>query len=287
MSAATTREIAHRDADEWSAALRIIDADPVVNCFIAARVERHRDAHTAPDQWRLGGELWIHERDGEIDALCYSGANLVPIGIRDPETAEDVAAFAARKGRRCSSIVGPVEAVHWMWDHLESRWGQARVVRELQPLMVIDTAPSIQGDPRVRRLEPVELDLVFPAAVAMFTEEIGVSPLASDGGRAYRSRVAELLAGGRSFGIVENGRILFKAELGAVTAEVSQVQGVWVDPELRGQGIGTAGMASVVTLAREIAPTVSLYVNHFNTAAIRAYERVGFSTVGAFASVLF
>jgi predicted GNAT family acetyltransferase len=32
---------------------------------------------------------------------------------------------------------------------------------------------------------------------------------------------------------------------------------------------------------------VSLYVNGFNTRAIRTYERVGFRQVGTFATVLF
>lgn len=287
MRSAATREISHRDPEEWRAALRIIDADPISNCFIASRVERHRAADTAPDPWRLGGDLWVHERDGAIDAIAYSGANLVPIGVEDPQTAADIAKFAARRGRRCSSIVGPADAVHWMWEHLAGVWGPARTVRDVQPLMTIDRDPAIPGDPRVRPFEPVELDLLFPASVAMFTEEIGVSPLINDGGRAYRSRVAELLAGGRSFGIIESGRVVFKAEIGALTHQVSQIQGVWVDPELRGQGIGTAGMASVVMLARQLAPVVTLYVNEFNTAAIRCYERVGFATNGAFASVLF
>jgi predicted GNAT family acetyltransferase len=47
-------------------------------------------------------------------------------------------------------------------------------------------------------------------------------------------------------------------------------------------------MAAVVEAARrDIAPIVSLYVNDFNVAARRSYERVGFREVGTFASVLF
>jgi predicted GNAT family acetyltransferase len=47
-------------------------------------------------------------------------------------------------------------------------------------------------------------------------------------------------------------------------------------------------MASVVTMAREqIASTVSLYVNSYNTAARKAYRTVGFDESGAFATVLF
>jgi predicted GNAT family acetyltransferase len=47
-------------------------------------------------------------------------------------------------------------------------------------------------------------------------------------------------------------------------------------------------MAAVVRAAQaSIAPVVSLYVNDFNIAARRSYERVGFREVGTFASVLF
>ena len=81
---------------------------------------------------------------------------------------------------------------------------------------------------------------------------------------------------------------MFKAEIGAATAEVCQVQGVWVHPSLRGQGLGAAGTAAVVEPARaSVAPVVSLYVNDYNVAARRTYERVGFRQVGTFASVLF
>jgi predicted GNAT family acetyltransferase len=100
--------------------------------------------------------------------------------------------------------------------------------------------------------------------------------------------VEELVALGRAFARIEDGRVVFKAEIGAATSEVCQVQGVWVQPSLRGQGMGTAGTASVVNLAREdVAPVVSLYVNDYNRSARASYERVGFRQVGTFASVLF
>jgi predicted GNAT family acetyltransferase len=122
----------------------------------------------------------------------------------------------------------------------------------------------------------------------MFTEEVGVSPLLGDGGALYRARVAELIGQGRAYARIEDGRVLFKAEIGAATTASCQVQGVWVDPALRGRGLGTAGTASVVELARaQVAPAVSLYVNDFNTAARRSYEKVGFVQAGVCASVLF
>jgi predicted GNAT family acetyltransferase len=133
-----------------------------------------------------------------------------------------------------------------------------------------------------------ELDTLLPAAVAMFTEEIGVSPLRIDGGAGYRARLSELVRAGRALAWIEDGRVVFKAEIGAVSRAVCQVQGVWVAPEHRGRGIGAAGTAAVVEYARStLAPVVSLYVNDYNAAALAAYRRVGLREVGQFSSVLF
>ena len=79
--------------------------------------------------------------------------------------------------------------------------------------------------------------------------------------------------------------VLFKADLGSVSGSVCQVQGVWLDPELRGRGMAPAAMAAVVTLARTVVPTVSLYVNDYNHAARATYDRVGFTQVGEFATI--
>jgi predicted GNAT family acetyltransferase len=63
---------------------------------------------------------------------------------------------------------------------------------------------------------------------------------------------------------------------------------VYVDPELRGQGLAAAGMATVVaTCLREIAPAVSLYVNAHNTAACAAYARAGFEQTDTFSTIMF
>ena len=99
-------------------------------------------------------------------------------------------------------------------------------------------------------MRPAELETLLPAAVAMFTEEVGVSPLRVDGGAGYRARVAELVRAGQSLAWIEHGEVLFKAEIGAVSRAACQVQGVWVAPAHRGRGIGTAGTAAVVEYAR-------------------------------------
>jgi predicted GNAT family acetyltransferase len=275
-----------------TAALRVLDAhdlgrvedllarDPIVNVFVASRVR------CGPDPWRMGGELWGWTVDGRLEALCFAGANLVPVEA-GPEAIQAFADRARRQGRRCSSIVGPTEMVEPLWHLLEPAWGPARTVRSRQPFMAIDEDPRVEPDPLVRRVLPEELDLLYPASVAMFTEEVGISPVQGDP-QAYRTRVGELIESGRAFARIEDGRVLFKAEVGAVTDQACQIQGVWVDPGERGRGLSGPGTAAVVAAARrDFAPVVTLYVNDFNTAARRAYAHVGFHDLATFSSVLF
>ncbi|HEY8480741.1 MAG TPA: GNAT family N-acetyltransferase [Spirillospora sp.] len=263
-------------------ALAILDADPVSNVFVSSRV------HAAGlDPRRLGAQMWGYLQDGRLVSLCYSGANLIPVAA-GPEAIRAFAERARSQGRRCSSIVGPVDAVAELWEILAPYWGPARAVRANQPVMATSTIPDVPPDPGVRRVRMEEFDIVYPACVEMFTEEVGVSPNSGDGGVLYRARVAELIREGRAFARIEDGRVVFKAELGAVTPRACQVQGVWVPPDLRGQGRSVAGMSAVVREAlRNFAPTVSLYVNDYNTRARAAYRRVGLTEVGAFMSVLF
>lgn len=264
------------------AAEELLRADPVTNCFMDARVRS-----AGVDPWRLGGDMWGYFDDDRLASLVYAGANLVPVAT----TPASRAAFADRlrpMPRRCSSFVGPAEEVLDLWRLLAPAWGPAREVRPEQPLLVMDTDPQLDGDPLVRCADMSELDLVVPACIDMFTEEVGVSPVRGGAGTAYRGRIEELVRSGRSFVRIVDGRIQFKAEVGASTPEACQVQGVWVAPELRGRGLSEPALAQVVRLARStIAPVVSLYVNSFNTAALQAYAAVGFRPYGQFATVLF
>ncbi|MFF3764810.1 GNAT family N-acetyltransferase [Streptomyces sp. NPDC001922] len=268
---------------ELDAALAVLDRDPVANAFVAARVQV-----AGLDPWRLGGEMWGWYSEGRLESLCYAGANLVPV-CAGPEAVRGFADRARRAGRRCSSIVGPAGPTAQLWSLLEPSWGPAREVRSHQPLMVTSALPAeVAPDPLVRRIRKDEMDIVMPACVAMFTEEVGVSPLAGDGGLLYQARIAELVTAGRSFARVEDGKVVFKAEIGAATAKACQIQGVWVAPEYRGRGLSEIGMAAVLQFAlKDIAPVASLYVNDYNHTARAAYRRVGFEEAGAFMSVLF
>lgn len=264
-----------RDA---AAVWRVLDDDPVGTCMVAARVADH-----GVDPHSLGGELWT--RRGVKESLCYAGANLIPLR----GAAADLNAFADKAmstARRCSSLVGRAELVLPLWQRLENSWGPARDVRDSQPLMALRTMPSCPVDAQVRQVRRDELDAYLVAAVDMFIGEVGVDPRLGDGGRGYRRRVANLIGAGRAWARFENGRVVFKAEVGSQSPAVGQIQGVWVHPERRGHGLGAAGTAMLAGVIVGTGRIASLYVNEFNLVARATYERVGFTQVGSFATVL-
>lgn len=260
-------------------ALQVCAEDPVTNVFVAARILESGLAGTR-------GPLFGYEAGGER-ALCWCSANVVPVEA----SSRAIGALASKVVRRrtwASSLFGPADQVMDLWSRLSRSWGQPREIRANQLVMTIDSAPDPGPgvDRAVRPARPDELDLVVPAATAMFTEEIGYPPY-QGGGMAYRRGVAGLIERGHTLVRVEDGEVVFKADLGSVALGVAQVQGVWVHPGWRGQGLAAPAMAAVVEhTRREVASTVTLYVNDFNEPAVRTYRRVGMRRTGTFATIL-
>ena len=260
----------------------LLAADPVRNVVVD-----YRSRLTRMDPRWMGGEMWGYYEEGQLHSVCHSAANLIP-AMSTGAALHRFAERALERGPRCSAIVGESSDVEALWAELAPHWPTPREVRTEQPHLEIGSAPLVAPDPAVRRTTPDELETLYPASVAMHVEEVGVSPETNGGGPAFRAGVQQAIAAGRSFSRIEDGRVVFKADLAAVTPHACQVQGVWVDPERRGEGIGTAGMAAVVDIAlREVAPVVSLYANSYNTSALRTYDKVGFERTATFSTILF
>ncbi|MEO5313457.1 GNAT family N-acetyltransferase [Pseudarthrobacter sp. CC12] len=264
-------------------ALRLLaQRDPVTNVFILSHL---RATGTAAPTSGGAGVIGVFD-DGILTGACWAGANLVPVQL-DPALAPLVAEAANTSGRRYASAFGPADAVLALHTQLAGLGHRAHEVRDDQPLMVIEGPALVQPNPGLALGNLADFDRILPACAAMFEEEVGYSPYL--GGREFYSRRVEgLIRQGHSMvHLNDQGDVVFKAELGAVTDHVTQVQGVWMNPVFRGQGLSAGYMSAVVEKAQQLAPVTSLYVNGFNTRARSTYERVGFRQVGTFATVLF
>lgn len=269
-----SRPIRRLTADEFPGALAFLRRSPIPTLLTQVNLESPVRSY--------GYAIGVFDSD-ELTGVIWHGANLIPWGIRDDQR-DAVVNYLSRRERICTSLVGPDYEVMPLWESLSEVWGPASDIRSRQPLMALTSCPKIPGDPDVRLATYQDFDAVFPAAVAMYTEEVGYDPTMY--GPGYARRVRQLVCQGHTFVKYLDGELVFKADVGALSGGIAQIQGVWTAPHLRGRGIATRAMASVVTQLRHtIAPTVSLYVNDYNQAALAVYRKVGFAEVGQFATV--
>jgi hypothetical protein len=124
------------------------------------------------------------------------------------------------------------------------------------------------------------------AAAEAYREEAGVDAYARDPA-LFEWRTKAQIEEGRSWLWTEGEHILFKAEASAWTPEAVQLQQVWVEPELRGQGYGKRGLADLCRLLLETTPTVCLFVRPENAPAIALYEGTGMRRTITYRSLIF
>jgi uncharacterized protein len=289
----STRSARHDDAAsdgvrlltqaDTAAVRALVAQDPVTHAFVDSQLATTGTVASRSTALYLG-RFDEHER---LVAACWVGSNVVPVCF-DEESGAAFGRALLKQRRRFASVFGPAEAVRGIWSELAHGRQRAFDIREHQPLMAMTAPPAASLRAHVvRKAWPHDYDRLLPACAAMFEEELGYSPL-TQGEAQYRARVDWLIRAGHALVETDHtGRILFKAELGVVTPSATQIQGVWMNPDVRGLGLAASRMADVAALALELAPTVSLYVNDYNTRALATYERVGFQHIGEFATVLF
>ncbi len=237
----------------------------------------------------LPGTLYLApDPDPRAFALC--GASITVLG----DDLEPLLPVVRRAARRCSSLVGPAEVMARLWPQVRPSFPPARSVRLHQPVLVwpgeaMDTAVTpLSGPLQVAQL--ADTPAVVAAAVAMYTEEMGYDPRRF--GQGYERHIAALVRQGRVYMWrdyeVPGHPVIFTANIGAVAPPSAEIHGVYTAPAYRGQGIATRAMAAIVEHIRSLWNlTPVLYVNDFNRAARRCYQRVGFTSVGELATVIF
>ena len=123
-------------------------------------------------------------------------------------------------------------------------------------------------------LEPADLEAVTELDRLCFPPEVAFSP------DMFRECLKSDLC--RCFGIKENGALTAFAVLSYPAPEILNIVTIDVHPEKRRQGMGDALMREVTRIARQDkAARIALQVAVDNQAAIKLYEKHGFSVRGA------
>jgi len=212
-------------------------------------------------------------RHGQLEGVALIGhATLM-------ETTTDRALQAfAEIAQQCSAthmIMGEQQRIDEFWNHYAEGGQEMRLAcREL----LFELRWPIQVQEQVTGLRPAtsaDLELVMTVQAPMAFAESGVNPLDKDP-EGFRQRCARRIEQGRSWVLVENGSLIFKAEVVSDTPEVMYLEGVWLNPDERGKGRGLRCMSQLARNLLSPSQSLCLFVNETNTAAQLFYKRAGY-----------
>lgn len=195
------------------------------------------------------------------------------------ETNSDAALAAfARLARECTDafvVLGEEQKIdRFMSTYSPETLQSPRISREL----LFEQRSRVECDaviPNLRRATLDETDLIVPIHAQMAFEESGVNPLDVDAA-GFRARCARRIQQGRAWVCVENGRLLFKADVITDLATVNYLEGIYVRPENRGQGLASACTRQLTNILLSQTKSVCLLTKEDDLAAQACYLKAGY-----------
>jgi ribosomal protein S18 acetylase RimI-like enzyme len=217
---------------------------------------------------------------GLTAAVLVVGRRLA-VAVGESAAGPTLAAAVARSPALPRVITGPRELVDRFWDVLSPSAGPARVVHAQRAMTLDSRSLRYFAEPTLVPASELDVAELLAASEAMFEEETG---LAVDVGQRdeLRHTVESRVAASRTWVLRDpvDGRLLFKASIAARSMRAAQLEGVWVPPEARRRGIARRAVSELCR--RELAEVarLTLFVNEENAAALRLYQRIGFTDAG-------
>lgn len=250
-------------------ALEFLSAQPVHNVYMAGFI---RDNGLVSPLNR-GTFYACRDGAGRLEGVALIG-HVTQLDVR---TSRAMQAFAS-VAQTCPSVhvvMGESAMVHDFWADYSSGGQEMRVAcREL----LLEQKLPIEAGETAAGLRPAAIDdlpLILRVQAAMAVAECGVNPLTTDPD-GFRARCTRRIERGRIWVLVENGKLIFKADIMAETPEAVYLEGVYVNRRHRKRGHGRRCLLTLGRILLSRSDTVCLLVNERNVVAQSFYHSVGY-----------
>ncbi len=212
--------------------------------------------------------------DGSLEGVALIGHTTL-VEARTEEAIKALA-FAAR------SAETPIHLIMSDGTSAESFWkyyaGGVRQPRLICTEMLFEISfPFLVPDCKhqIRTAKADELLPIAEAQAEIAFMECGVDPLKKDR-EGFLNRVARRIEQGRIFVAVAEGKLIFKADVIAETADVVYLEGIYVAAEYRGKGVGPSCLSQLSLELLNRVEHICLLSNVEFKNAHRSYSKAGF-----------
>lgn len=197
------------------------------------------------------------------------------------EAATELFASLARQSAEPHLLMGESGQVRSFWRYYAPAGGAPRKTRDvtiMEQRRPFDGCCELLG---LRPARPEDADEVAALHAAMVREETGADPLAAEP-EDFRLRCLRRIERGRTWVWAEGGRILYKADVIALTPEAAYVEGVYVSPLERGKGHGRRCLAQMGRQLLKHVGAVCLFVDEENARGRDFYLSVGYTPASSY-----
>ena len=214
-------------------------------------------------------------QSGKIEGIALIGHSTLV------ETRSDAAMRALAFTARTSRI--PIHLIMAAGDDADSFWsaysGGDQPRLRCEELLFEASLPFLVQNSKwdVQEADISDLEQIAEAQAAIAFMECGVDPMARDR-EGFLSRVARRIEQKRIFTVVENGVLIFKADVIAEAGDVVYLEGVFVAPSHRGQGVGSACLAKLTVDLLGRFSNICLLSNVEYSDAHRSFRKAGYAS---------
>jgi predicted GNAT family acetyltransferase len=254
---------------EKSEALSFLAQRPLHTVYMASLI-RDNGVESSLNRGRLYS---YRGSRGYLEGIALLGhATLI-----EARTTASLNAFArlAKQSSLPYLIRGEEDLVKKFWSQYgNSGKGASRVCREL--LLEQVAAPKNEKVTGLRRATLDDLESVVRVNSEMAQAESGSDPLQRDP-EGFRARTARRISLGRNWIWMENGKLLFKADIIAETPEVIYLEGIYVERSERGKGYGSMGLSHLGRILLRQAGSICLTLSASKEKTKNFYCKAGYA----------
>lgn len=216
---------------------------------------------------------------GKLEAVALIGHTTL-IEARSESSLRSIAYMARRISAKIHVIISGGNTAYEFWDHYNVGLEEPRM-RCTELLFEVGfpyLAPQGKWKLRPARIE--ELMDVAEAHAGIAFLECGVDPMVRDR-EGFLDRVARRIEQGRVFVVYDDGKLVFKADIIAEATEVIYLEGIYVAPGRRGQGVGSSCLSQLTYQLLNRAQNVCLLSNISFVDAHMSYLKAGYRNTGS------
>lgn len=216
--------------------------------------------------------------NGKLEGVALIGHSTL-VEARTDEAMVALAIAARRSETPIHLIMSSGDDAHKFWAHLKGSNVEPRIV--CTEILFEAAFPFQVGKSRYQ-ITTAKMEMLEPIAQAqadLAFLECGVDPMSKDR-EGFLKRVARRIEQGRVFTVVDAGKLLFKADIIAETEDTIYLEGIYVHPDHRGEGLGSNCLNALTVELLGRVENICMLSNIDLAGAHKSYAKAGYRRSG-------